>query len=450
MNNYFKILLIIFFSILSSSCISPALFDDPVSSDEPIAIGKKPQTQQREKRKIDKAQPPVERIPQTESYKVQLPVERIPQAELTQPPVERIPQAESAQLPVERIPQTESVQPPIEYIPQTESVQPPVVERIPQKPPQSLEEITPLKISDYRLNAGDLISIKVFGEEDFSVTTHLNETGTISYPFLGELKLSDLTISRVERLITSGLGKDYLVNPKVTVTILEYQKIFVNGEVKNPGGYAFAPGLNVNKAISLAGGFTEKSSRDEIFIIRSGKKTGTPQPANLKTYMKPGDVVIVKEYQQFFVNGEVRNPGGYAFVLGLTVNKAISLAGGFTEKSSRDEISIIRARDKNKAAIPQLANLKTYIKPGDIIIVKEYQKFFVNGEVEKPGRYTFEPGMTVEKAISIAGGFTQFGSAKWSKIVVLRGGDETVEAQPANLRTPIHPGDIVTIHESAF
>ncbi|MDM8557792.1 polysaccharide biosynthesis/export family protein [Candidatus Parabeggiatoa sp. HSG14] len=323
MNNHLKILMLVLFPILLSSCLSQALFDDPVSSDTSIAIRNKPQTQQHETPAVDNAQQSVKkRIPQTKSY-----------GEL-------------------------------------QSIEP-----IPQEPQQSLEINTPLNLSNYRLNAGDLISIKVFGEEDFSVTTHLNETGTISYPFLGELNLADLTINQVEQLITSGLGKDYLVNPKLTVMVLEYQKIFVNGEVKNPGGYVFVPGLTVNKAISLAGGFTEKSSRDEISIIRSGKKkTGTPQSANLKTYMQPGD----------------------------------------------------------------------------IIIVKEYQKFFVNGEVKKPGGYTFELGMTVEKAISVAGGFTEFGSIKWSKIFVLRAGDESIKAQPAKLRTPIYPGDIITIDESIF
>lgn len=325
MNKHFKVLLLVLFSILLSSCLSQALFDDPVSSNAPVSSDApiKPQTQQQqpETQPIDKAQRSVEPPPQTESYGEQQPVERISQK------------------------------------------------------PQPLEKSTPLNLSDYRLNAGDQISIKVFGEEDFSVTAHLNEMGTISYPFLGELKLADLTINQVEQLITTGLEKDYLVNPKVTVTVLEYQKIFVNGEVKNPGGYAFVPGLTVNKAISLAGGFTEKSSRDEISIIRN---------------------------------------------------------------------------DNKKTGISQTANLKTYMQPGDIIIVKEYQKFFVNGEVEKPGGYTFEPGMTVEKAISVAGGFSQFGSAKWSRIVIFRGGDETSKPQPANLRTPIRPGDIITIQESAF
>jgi len=81
--------------------------------------------------------------------------------------------------------------------------------------------------------------------------------------------------------------------------------------------------------------------------------------------------------------------------------------------------------------------------------VKEYKKIFVNGEVQKPGSYDYIPELTVEKAISIAGGFTQFGSARWSKILILRDGDKT-EPVPVSLNTPVHPGDIITVEESIF
>ncbi|MDM8557661.1 SLBB domain-containing protein [Thiotrichales bacterium HSG14] len=222
-------------------------------------------------------------------------------------------------------------------------------------------------LSSYRLGAGDLVSIKVFGESDLSLVTHLSETGTVSYPFLGELRLSGLTINKVEKLIVSGLKGDYLINPKVTVTILEYRKIFVNGEIKNAGGYAFVPGLTVEKAISLAGGFTVAASRDEITIVRNA----TPQSALLKTAVRPGDIIIIKGYQQFFVKGEVKNPGGYAFLPDLTVEKAITLAGGVTQFAAGSLFgnNIFILHDGEKKA--QSATPNTSVSPGDVITVKE-------------------------------------------------------------------------------
>ncbi len=234
-------------------------------------------------------------------------------------------------------------------------------------PQQEPEEI----LSSYHLGKGDLISIKVFGEDDFSVTAHVNKEGSISYPMLGELQLSGLTVNEVEKKIISGLQGDYLVNPKVTVTILEYRQIFVNGEVKNPGGYPFKPGMTTNKAISLGGGFTENASREEIVIIRDGDKSAAPTPANLDTYVSPGDIILVKEYKKFFINGEVKSPGSYGFIPELTVEKAISIAGGFGEYASPRWSKIYIIRDEDETSTSVRVELKTPVYPGDIITVEE-------------------------------------------------------------------------------
>lgn len=150
-------------------------------------------------------------------------------------------------------------------------------------------------LSNYRLEAGDFVNIKVFGEEAFSLETRLSDAGTVSYPFLGELKLSGLTTGDVEKLIADGLKGDYLVNPKVTVTIKQYRDFFVDGAVQKPGSYPFVPGITVQKAISVAGGFTEIASRSKIYIIHEKDKTATPTRVDLSTYVKPGDIITVKE-----------------------------------------------------------------------------------------------------------------------------------------------------------
>ncbi len=302
-------------------------------------------------------------------------------------------------------------------------------------PPLNLTDI----LSNYRLGKGDLIDIKVFSEKDLSMKVRLSEEGIISYPFLGELDLATLTVNEVEKLISSGLNGDYLIDPKVTVAILEYRQLFVNGEIKKPGAYDFVPGMTVNKAISLAGGFTERASRDEIFIIRDGDETATPLPAKLDTYIGPGDIINIKQYQKFFVDGEVKKAGSYNFLHGLTVNKAISMAGGFTEKASRNEIVII---PKNKEEIA--ANLNMPVKPGDIIMVKQYKKFFVDGEVKNPGGYEYLNGITVKKAISMAGGFTEK-SDREAIVLVYQGEPNTQYLVDLNMK--IEPGDIITIKE---
>ncbi|WP_220272502.1 polysaccharide biosynthesis/export family protein [Alteromonas aestuariivivens] len=155
-----------------------------------------------------------------------------------------------------------------------------------------------LSMSQYRLGAGDKIAIKVYGEEQLSVETRLPDVGTISYPFLGEVKLVGLTLSEVEALIYEGLRGDYLVNPSVSVTMVEYRPFFIDGEVKKPGGYPYQPGLSVNKAAALAGGYTERASKSDIQIIRdmgNGKQT---LEVAVSSMIQPGDIITVN--QRFF------------------------------------------------------------------------------------------------------------------------------------------------------
>ncbi|MGN7613264.1 polysaccharide biosynthesis/export family protein [Magnetococcales bacterium HHB-1] len=152
---------------------------------------------------------------------------------------------------------------------------------------------SPLK--EYTLGSGDKIEIKVFGEEDLSVTTHISDSGSISYPLLGEISVRGKTLGEVESLITKKLTGDILVDPKVNITILEYRQFFVNGEVAKPGGYPFLPGLTIRKAISLAGGFTDRAAEEEISVIHDFAANQKPQPVSLDSTVYPGDIITVKE-----------------------------------------------------------------------------------------------------------------------------------------------------------
>lgn len=153
-----------------------------------------------------------------------------------------------------------------------------------------------LSRSSYKLGSGDLITIQVYGEEDLSIAEiRLTDTGSFSYPFLGEIQVRGLTSAQVEMLISRGLRGDYLIDPKVTVSILEYRPFFVNGEVKKPGGYPFKPGLTLRKAIAIAGGFTDRASRSKFFIIRDDDPNREPVRIDLESPINPGDIVTVNE-----------------------------------------------------------------------------------------------------------------------------------------------------------
>ena len=151
-------------------------------------------------------------------------------------------------------------------------------------------------ISNYRLGSGDVITIQVLGEDDLKrERIRLSDAATISYPILGEIRLFGKTVGELETLIRDGLKDRYLLNPQVTVTIVEYRNFFINGQVEKPGGYPYMPGLTVRKAVSLAGGFKERASKEKIFVIREDDRTQTAQRVDQNAAVNPGDIITVEE-----------------------------------------------------------------------------------------------------------------------------------------------------------
>jgi polysaccharide export outer membrane protein len=103
------------------------------------------------------------------------------------------------------------------------------------------------------------------------------------------------TVSELEGLIREGLKGRYLLNPQVTVTINEYRNFFINGQVVNSGGFQYVPGLTVRKAVSIAGGFKERASKEKIFVIREDDPKQVSQKVDLNATVNPGDIVTVEE-----------------------------------------------------------------------------------------------------------------------------------------------------------
>ncbi len=152
------------------------------------------------------------------------------------------------------------------------------------------------ELSTYKLGVGDVISVQVIGEDDLKrEKVRLSDAGTLSFPYLGEIRVRGMTVGELEDFITKGLTGRYLLNPQVTVTIQEYRNFFVNGMVDKPGGYPYTPGLTVRKAISIAGGFKERASKEKINVIREDDVKGIPQRIGLDSPVRPGDIITVEE-----------------------------------------------------------------------------------------------------------------------------------------------------------
>nr|CRH06728.1 putative Polysaccharide export protein [Candidatus Magnetococcus massalia] len=149
--------------------------------------------------------------------------------------------------------------------------------------------------TQYRLGPGDEIQIIVNDEPDLTTQAKVGSDGNISYAFIGELRVQGLTPQALERRLKDLLLDGYLKRPIVSVTILNYRMLYVNGEVNAAGGYPYRPGLTVRKVVSLAGGFTDRADRRRVTVIRGGDASHTEQPIGLDDPIYPDDIVTVPE-----------------------------------------------------------------------------------------------------------------------------------------------------------
>ncbi len=151
------------------------------------------------------------------------------------------------------------------------------------------------ELDSYRLAADDIISITVFDEPDLSLSkVRIATNGTISMPLIGQINVTGLTAVEVEAAASALLADGYLKKPEVTVSIIEYRLFYITGEVKKPGGYSYRDGLTVHKAVSLAGGFSERANQEKISITHDGS-TKVVNRVKLTDRIRPGDVITIKE-----------------------------------------------------------------------------------------------------------------------------------------------------------
>jgi len=146
-----------------------------------------------------------------------------------------------------------------------------------------------------KLQPGDKIRIVVFGEDNLNGEYQVDQSGQISLPLAGTIKVQGLTQAELEQELAKKFKSQYLKSPKVTVTITTLRPYYMMGEVKNPGQFAYQSGLNVLTAMAIAGGPTYRASRNTVEIQRLGETSMHEYPISAAVPILPGDVVKVPE-----------------------------------------------------------------------------------------------------------------------------------------------------------
>jgi polysaccharide export outer membrane protein len=150
-------------------------------------------------------------------------------------------------------------------------------------------------VEPYRLDAGDQVRVIVFGQADLSNTYVIDQSGAISMPLVGSVPARGRTTAEMEGAIAARLKSGFIRNPDVSVEVDRYRPFFVMGEVGAAGQYAFVPGITVQQAIAVAGGFSPRADMMSVQVTRSyAGHVGTDR-LKLSDPVLPGDTLYVRE-----------------------------------------------------------------------------------------------------------------------------------------------------------
>ncbi|MCA1977674.1 MAG: polysaccharide export protein EpsE [Thiobacillus sp.] len=237
--------------------------------------------------------------------------------------------------------------------------------------------------SEYRMGTGDVVRITVYGNPDLTTEARVGESGSITFPLIGQVKAAGQTPAAVEKDVASRLSKGgFIVDPNVNLNVVQYrgQQVSVLGRVNRPGKYNLERSSRVTDVLALAGGViidgadtatlvrtrdgkTEYRDIDLIALFRPGGETNDVP-------VQDGDILNVARQPMFYIYGEVQRPGAFRLEQNMSVVQALSLGGGVTPRGTQRGIRILRRDDKGGMQEIEV-KLADPVKKDDVIYVKE-------------------------------------------------------------------------------
>ena len=157
------------------------------------------------------------------------------------------------------------------------------------------EEGVPAADGDYRLGAGDVVIVTVHNHDDLSGTFKLDGSGSISMSLIGAIKAAGLTSTELENAVIDLLKPDYLVNPRVTVSVQNYRPYYLIGEVNSTGAFNYVDGMSYLTAIAIAGGYSYRAKKGVVFVIRGDDQDREEIEMDVDEKVQPGDIIRVAE-----------------------------------------------------------------------------------------------------------------------------------------------------------
>jgi polysaccharide export outer membrane protein len=134
----------------------------------------------------------------------------------------------------------------------------------------------------------------VFGQDDVSGEFQIDGAGNITMPLLGQVHAASRTLTELRADITTALDRDYIVNPKVSIEVLNYRPFYILGQVASPGSYPYVTGMDVRQAVAIAGGFTPRARTSTVTVIRQSAQGAVKIEATPDVPVLPGDTIEIQ------------------------------------------------------------------------------------------------------------------------------------------------------------
>ncbi len=152
------------------------------------------------------------------------------------------------------------------------------------------------RASDYAVQPGDVVGIRVFENPELSSTYRVPPEGVIDLPLIGEVTMAGQTPQAIETDVTERLGDGFIVEPRVSIEVVEYRPVFILGGVRVPGIVSYTPGVTVLGAVAASGGHSQFAVLSlPPNIIRASDASKTKVQASMADPVNPGDIIEIPE-----------------------------------------------------------------------------------------------------------------------------------------------------------
>jgi protein involved in polysaccharide export with SLBB domain len=272
---------------------------------------------------------------------------------------------------------------------------------------------------EYVLGPGDEIKVQMFGKDNLNLALTVDREGAVSFPQIGPISLAGLSFAQAKATLADQIKQRMIgVSASITMGQLRSIRIFALGDVYRPGSYTVSGLATLSHALFASGGVKKIGSLRNIELKRNGRKVTTIDlydfllkgNTSRDVRLLPGDVVFVPTIgKTVAIAGEVVRPAIYELAGETNVGDILKLSGGLLPNAYTSKALIERFNPKGDKQVVNIdlsgSGLSAPIKNGDVIKVftatdYETNQVLLVGNVKRPGKVAWNPGMKVLDLIS--------------------------------------------------